>query len=161
MEPVPVPPTTHSATNPPERAADAPHPAARSAVHRAVASASRALHNGPRPDEAPEDARRRRRVDARIAGAVLVLQVVLALLNPDRNGHRPDTFGWALLVASAMVLIGRRHSPMLVTVMVVFMVGPYHAMDNVHIAVVPAGLLAVYTLAVIGPPLRSSSPSPP
>ncbi|MFD8509527.1 sensor histidine kinase [Streptomyces antimycoticus] len=155
MEPVPVPPTTHSATNPPERAADAPHPAARSAVHRAVASASRALHNGPRPDEAPEDARRRRRVDARIAGAVLVLQVVLALLNPDRNGHRPDAFGWALLVASAMVLIGRRHSPMLVTVMVVFMVGPYHAMDNVHIAVVPAGLLAVYTLAVIGPPLRS------
>ncbi|WP_275558328.1 sensor histidine kinase [Streptomyces sp. 5-6(2022)] len=130
-------------------------PPTRSAVHRAIASASRALHHGARPAEAPGEARRRRRVDARIAGAVLVLQVVLALLNPDRNGHRPDAVGWALLAASATVLIGRRHSPMVVTVAVVFMVGPYHAMDNVHIAVVPAGLLAVYTLAVIGPPLRS------
>ncbi|WP_432252191.1 sensor histidine kinase [Streptomyces sp. HNM1019] len=155
MEPVPVPATTHSATTPPERAADARRPAARSAVHRAIASASRALHNGPRPAETPKEARGRRWVDARIAGAVLVLQVALALLNPDRNGHRPDALGWVLLVASATVLIGRRHSPMVTTVAVVFMVGPYHAMDNVHTAVVPAGLLAVYTLAAIGPPLRS------
>ncbi|MET7902377.1 histidine kinase [Streptomyces sp. NPDC005355] len=90
-----------------------------------------------------------------MAGAVLALQCALALLELGHNGHRPDAIGWALLTGSALVLIGRRHSPMVVTAAVVFMVGPYHAMDNVHIAVVPAGLIAVYTLAVIGPPLRS------
>ncbi|SEB87979.1 sensor histidine kinase [Streptomyces melanosporofaciens] len=153
MEPVPAPSATQAATTPPA------HPAARSTAHftahRALASVLRALHSGPRPAETRDEARRRRRVDAGIAGAVLVLQITLALLNLDRNGHRPDAFGWALLTVSAVALVGRRHSPMVVTAAVVLMVGPYHAMDNVHIAVVPAGLLAVYTLAVIGPPLRS------
>ncbi len=153
MEPVPAPSATRPATTPPA------HPAARSTkhftAHRALASVLRALHSGPRPAETRDEARRRRRVDAGIAGAVLVLQITLALLNLDRNGHRPDAIGWALLTASAVALVGRRHSPMVVTATVVLMVGPYHAMGNVHIAVVPAGLLAVYTLAVIGPPLRS------
>ncbi|MBO3675238.1 sensor histidine kinase [Streptomyces sp. NEAU-YJ-81] len=153
MEPVPAPSATHPATAPPA------HPAARSTAHftahRALASVLRALHSGSRPAETRDEARRRRRVDAGIAGAVLVLQITLALLNLDRNGHRPDAIGWALLTASAVALVGRRHSPMVVTAAVVLMVGPYHAMGNVHIAVVPAGLLAVYTLAVIGPPLRS------
>ncbi|MCQ6244339.1 histidine kinase [Streptomyces malaysiensis] len=149
MEPVPAPSATHSANNPPARSA------ARSAVHRAIASVLRALHSGPRPAESRGETRRRRWVDAGIAGAVLVLQIGLALLGLGDNGHRPDAIGWALLAASAAVLVGRRHSPMVVTAAVVLMVGPYHAMDNVHIAVVPAGLLAVYTLAVIGPPLRS------
>ncbi len=114
-----------------------------------------ALHNGRRPTESRTEARSRRRTDAAIAGAVLLLQCALALLDPGDNGHRPDAIGWLLLTGSAAVLVGRRHSPMLVTAAVVFMVGPYHALDNVHLAVVPAGLLAVYTLAVIGPPLRS------
>ncbi|MFD5391636.1 sensor histidine kinase [Streptomyces sp. NPDC127074] len=157
MEPVPAPSATHPVTTPPA------HPAARSTTHftahftahRALASVLSALHSGPRPAETRDEARGRRRVDAGIAGAVLVLQITLALLNLDRNGHRPDAIGWALLTASAVALVGRRHSPMAVTAAVVLMVGPYHAMGNVHIAVVPAGLLAVHTLAVIGPPLRS------
>lgn len=149
MEPVPASSVTHSTSNSPA------HPAAHSAAHRAITSVLRALHSGPRPAEGRGETRRRRWVDAGIAGAVLVLQIGLALLGPGDNGHRPDAIGWALLAASAAVLVGRRHSPMAVTAAVVLMVGPYHAMDNVHIAVVPAGLLAVYTLAVIGPPLRS------
>ncbi|MGO4757195.1 sensor histidine kinase, partial [Streptomyces sp. 2MCAF27] len=69
--------------------------------------------------------------------------------------RRLDALGWALLVGSAVALTGRRHSPMLVTVAVVLMVGPYHALNYEHVAVVPAGLTALYTLAVLGPPLRS------
>ncbi|MBL1098225.1 sensor histidine kinase [Streptomyces sp. 205] len=118
-------------------------------------TALHALHHGRRSAETRAEARSRRRVDAAIAGAVLAVQCALALVNLGHNGHRPDALGWLLLIGSAAVLVGRRHSPMLVTAAVVFMVGPYHALDNVHIAVVPAGLLAVYTLAVIGPPLRS------
>nr|WP_246097431.1 histidine kinase [Streptomyces botrytidirepellens] len=124
-------------------------------VTRGLSRFVHALHSGPRPAETRAESRARRRTDAVIAGAVLALQCAVALFNPDRNGHRPDALGWALLFGSAAVLIGRRHSPMVVTAAVVFIVGPYHAMDNVHLAVVPAGLIAVYTLAVIGPPLRS------
>ncbi|WKX74204.1 sensor histidine kinase [Streptomyces sp. XD-27] len=95
------------------------------------------------------------RTDAALAAAVLTLQCVLASVLPESEGHRPGILGWLLLVASAVALIERRRSPMLVTVAVVLLVGPYHAMDNVHLAVVPAGMVAVFTLAVTGPPLRA------
>ncbi|WP_206305340.1 hypothetical protein [Actinacidiphila soli] len=34
-------------------------------------------------------------------------------------------------------------------------VAPYHALDNVHLAVVPASMVGIYSLAVAGPPLRT------
>ncbi|WP_431044537.1 sensor histidine kinase [Streptomyces sp. P1-3] len=118
----------------------------RGALDRAL----RVLHGSSRGG-----AHARTRTDAVLAAAVLTLQCVLASVLPESEGHRPGILGWLLLVASATALVERRRSPMLVTVAVVLLVGPYHAMDNVHLAVVPAGMVAVFTLAVIGPPLRA------
>ncbi|MER7788058.1 histidine kinase [Streptomyces sp. NPDC097640] len=83
------------------------------------------------------------------------MQCALALFVHGSGDRRMDALGWALLIGSALALVGRRHSPMLVTVAIVLMVGPYHALNYEHVAVVPAGLAALYTLAVLGPPLRS------
>ncbi|MFG2300181.1 sensor histidine kinase [Actinacidiphila glaucinigra] len=93
--------------------------------------------------------------DALLAVAVLAAQCALALFFPDRNGHRPDAVGWTLLVVSALLLTARRRVPMAVMIATVLTVGPYHALDNLHVAVVPASMVAVYSLAVAGPPLRT------
>lgn len=115
----------------------------------------RALHRRRAAAETPAEAASRRRVDAAVAAVVLAVQCGLALFAHVDGDRRLDALGWTLLVGSAVALIGRRHSPMLVTVAVVLMVGPYHALNYQHVAVVPAGLTALYTLAVLGPPLRS------
>lgn len=93
--------------------------------------------------------------DALLAVTVLAAQCALAVFFPERNGHRPDALGWTLLVASALVLTARRRAPMAVMIAIVLAVGPYHALDNLHVAVVPASMVAVYSLAVAGPPLRT------
>ncbi|MGW3241799.1 sensor histidine kinase [Streptomyces sp. NPDC001070] len=93
--------------------------------------------------------------DALLAVAVLALQCALAVLFPDENGHRPDALGWTLIVVSALVLTARRRAPMAVMIATVVVVGPYHALDNLHAAVVPASMVALYSLAVAGPPVRT------
>ncbi|MDX3224298.1 sensor histidine kinase [Streptomyces sp. ME19-01-6] len=105
--------------------------------------------------ETPAGAASRWRADAGLAAVVLAVQCALALFAHVDGDRGLDALGWTLLAGSAVVLIGRRHSPMLVTVAVVLMVGPYHALNYAHLAAVPAGLTAFYTLAVLGPPLRS------
>ncbi|MDX3238776.1 sensor histidine kinase [Streptomyces sp. ME03-5709C] len=86
---------------------------------------------------------------------MLTAQCALAVFFPERNGHRPDALGWTLLVVSALVLTARRRAPMAVMTATVLAVAPYHALDNLHVAVVPASMVALYTLAVAGPPLRT------
>lgn len=93
--------------------------------------------------------------DALLAVAVLALQCALAMLLPADNGHRPDALGWTVIVVSALLLIARRRAPMAVMIAIVVAVGPYHAMDNLHVAVEPASMVALYSLAVAGPPLRT------
>ncbi|MGY0061856.1 sensor histidine kinase [Streptomyces sp. LZ34] len=143
MEPVPA----QTVTEPARRTA----PTSRRLPVRVL----RSLHRLPGAAETRAEAASRRRVDAGLAAVVLAVQCGLALFVHGTGARRPDAIGWTLLVGSAVVLAGRRHSPMLVTVAVVCMVGSYHALNYEHVAAVPAGLTALYTLAVFGPPLRS------
>ncbi|MFD4996573.1 sensor histidine kinase [Streptomyces buecherae] len=92
--------------------------------------------------------------DVALALAVLVVQSLLAL-SVRNDGSRPDAFGWALLIVSALALVPRRTAPTATTVVVVLAVGPYHSLDYAHFATVPAGLVALYALAVGAPARRS------
>ncbi|MEU3961223.1 histidine kinase [Streptomyces buecherae] len=92
--------------------------------------------------------------DVALALAVLAVQSLLAL-SVRNDGSRPDAFGWALLVVSALALVSRRTAPTATTVVVVLAVGPYHSLDYAHFATVPAGLVALYALAVGAPACRS------
>ncbi|WP_435861891.1 sensor histidine kinase [Streptomyces sparsogenes] len=122
------------------------------ALHRRPGAAgARAGAASPRRADAASP----RRADAALAAAVLAVQCALALFVHGADDRRLDATGWALLVGSAVALAGRRRTPMLVTVAVVLMVGPYHALNYEHLAAVPSGLIALYTLAVRGPALRS------
>ncbi|MFE6775746.1 sensor histidine kinase [Streptomyces sp. NPDC057702] len=92
--------------------------------------------------------------DVTLALAVLVVQSALAVSVRD-DGSQPDAVGWALLVVSALALVSRRTAPTTTTVVVVLAVGPYHSLDYNHFATVPAGLVALYALAVGAPATRS------
>jgi signal transduction histidine kinase len=103
---------------------------------------------------APVAASRTVHRDVLLAAGVLALQCAMAALLPA-DGHRPDGPGWALLVVSALVLVARRRAPMVVMLVIIAAVAPYHGMNNLHPAVIPASLVALYSLAVAGPPLRT------
>jgi signal transduction histidine kinase len=94
--------------------------------------------------------------DVLLAAGVLALQCAMAALLPaDLDGQRPDALGWTLLVVSALALVARRRAPMVVMLVIVAAVAPYHGMNNLHPAVIPASLVGLYSLAVAGPPLRT------
>ncbi|WBB59444.1 histidine kinase [Streptomyces sp. WMMC500] len=71
------------------------------------------------------------------------------------TAHRPDAFGWLLLVVVVAPLAWRRHYPMGVFVVSILPEAPYHILDNIHSAPTPATMVAVYSLAVAGPRLRT------
>ncbi|MBB0229282.1 sensor histidine kinase, partial [Streptomyces calidiresistens] len=91
--------------------------------------------------------------DAALTGAVALLTAVLALLS--RDGAAPDATGWLLLAGATLPLVWRRRHPLTVLTAVVLCVGPYHALGYSHPAAVPASVVAVYTLAVSGPRIRT------
>ncbi|KUL20835.1 histidine kinase [Streptomyces regalis] len=93
------------------------------------------------------------RNDALLAGALAVFAVLSALLTDD--GRRPDALGWTLLLGCFVPLVWRRRHPLLVLAAVVAATVPYHGLDNNHIAPVPAGYVALYTVAVTQRPLRT------
>lgn len=93
--------------------------------------------------------------DRALVAVLLLVQTGLAIGMPSSDGRTPDPLGWTLLTAMALALLFRRRAPWLVTVAVIAMDGPYHALDNAHTAAVPAGLIALFSLAVAGPPLRT------
>ncbi|MBT2505067.1 sensor histidine kinase [Streptomyces sp. ISL-98] len=88
-----------------------------------------------------------------ISAVIGALAVALALLVDD--GRSPDAYGWALLAAATVPLAWRRRRPVVVLLLVVAAVGTYHGLDYNHAAPVPGSLLAVYTVAVTGRPLRT------
>ncbi|MDF9813147.1 sensor histidine kinase [Streptomyces sp. SPB162] len=97
------------------------------------------------------------RNDPLLAAGLLALQAVLALTLPASagNGHRPDAVGWTLLVLIAVLQVWRRRAPLLMVLVLAPVASAYHGMGNVHQAVIPATMVALYSLAVAGPPLRT------
>ncbi|MGG8407883.1 sensor histidine kinase [Streptomyces sp. 12297] len=93
------------------------------------------------------------RCDATVAAVFAVIAALLALTVDD--GRRPDALGWALLLAAHVPLAWRRKAPMPVLVAVVACVTPYHALDFMHMAPIPASMTALYTVASTGRPKRT------
>ncbi|MEU6166000.1 sensor histidine kinase [Streptomyces tanashiensis] len=101
------------------------------------------------PQAAPHPVRR----DAAAAAGFAVLAVALALTVDD--GRRPDAVGWVLLLAAHVPLAWRRKAPLPVLLAVVACVAPYHALDFMHLAPIPASMTALYTVASTGRPQRT------
>ncbi len=94
------------------------------------------------------------RNDAYRAAALAVLAVALGLALPD--GHRrPDALGWTLLLLAHVPLVWRRRAPLLVLCVMVPVIATYHAHDYNHTAPLGATLVALYTVAATGRPLRA------
>ncbi|WP_405861736.1 sensor histidine kinase [Streptomyces sp. NBC_00090] len=93
------------------------------------------------------------RCDATAAAAFALVAVALALTVDD--GRRPDLLGWVLLLAAHVPLAWRRKAPMPVLLAVVACVAPYHALDYMHLAPIPASMTALYTVASTGRPQRT------
>lgn len=96
----------------------------------------------------PLTAPHRTRNDALLAVAAAALATLTALLGD--HGLRPDALGWTLLLVANVPLVWRRHRPVLVMLMVLVCVAPYHALDNNHAAPIPATLVVLYTIAATG-----------
>ncbi|MEU6670718.1 histidine kinase [Streptomyces sp. NPDC046727] len=101
----------------------------------------------------PRSAPHGTRNDAILAAVLATAAVGLALLTDD--SRRPDTLGWALLLAAHVPLVWRRRRPLLVLAAAVALLLPYHALDNNHHAAAPVAVTALYTVAVTGRPLRT------
>ncbi|MFD0154606.1 sensor histidine kinase [Streptomyces sp. NPDC055721] len=93
------------------------------------------------------------RCDATAAVVFAVLAGVLAFTVDD--GRRPDLVGWVLLGAAHVPLAWRRKAPLPVLLAVVACVAPYHALDYMHLAPIPASMTALYTVAATGRPQRT------
>ncbi|MGW1026980.1 sensor histidine kinase [Streptomyces sp. NPDC002577] len=93
------------------------------------------------------------RNDALLAGTVAVAAVLIALLTDD--ARRPDALGWALLFAVHVPVLWRRRHPLRALAALVLCAAPYHALDNNHLAPIPASYIMLYTVAVTGRPLRT------
>ncbi|KES05604.1 histidine kinase [Streptomyces toyocaensis] len=93
------------------------------------------------------------RNDAVLAACTAVLAIAVALLVD--HGRRPDALGWTLLLAAHVPLAWRRRRPVLVLLLVLAPVVPYHALDNNHGAPVAGSMIALYTVAATGPPRRT------
>ncbi|MEV6941340.1 histidine kinase [Streptomyces sp. NPDC051172] len=93
------------------------------------------------------------RNDAILAAVLTVVAVGLAL-STDQS-RRPDALGWTLLLAAHVPLVWRRRRPLLVLTAGLALLVPYHALQNNHFAATPATIVALYTVAVTGRPLRT------
>ncbi|MEV0205386.1 histidine kinase [Streptomyces sp. NPDC050788] len=93
------------------------------------------------------------RNDAVLAAVLAAAAVCVALFTDE--ARRPDALGWTLLLAAHVPLVWRRRRPLLVLAAGVACLMPYHAMDNNHGATTPATMVALYTVAVTGRPLRT------
>ncbi|MFW6690368.1 sensor histidine kinase [Streptomyces sp. MAR4 CNX-425] len=96
------------------------------------------------------------RADLRVPAVVGVVVAGLALFGKvEESAHRPDALGWLLLFLMVAVLAWRRHYPLGVFVVSFVPEAPYHILDNVHTAPTPTIMVAVYSLAVAGPRVRT------
>nr|WP_235001923.1 histidine kinase [Actinacidiphila paucisporea] len=85
-----------------------------------------------------------------------MVQATLALAVPEAaRSHRPDALGWLWLATSAAVLTWRRRAPMWCLLGMVVVVAPYHYMENIQEAPLLSAMVALYSVAVAGPPTRT------
>ncbi|MFF1809122.1 sensor histidine kinase [Streptomyces sp. NPDC058251] len=94
------------------------------------------------------------RQDALFAAVLLAVDVSVAL-TVGTDGRRPDALGWTLLIAAHVPGVWRRRAPLTSFLALVACVGPYHALDYDHTAPLPVSMVALFTVAVTGRPLRS------
>ncbi|MFJ4684807.1 sensor histidine kinase [Streptomyces sp. NPDC088789] len=88
------------------------------------------------------------RNDALLAAGTALLACLLALVSD--NGQRPDALGWTLLLAGHVPVVWRRRRPILVLLVVLVCITPYHAADNSHMAAVPLTVVVLYSVATTG-----------
>ncbi|MET8780020.1 sensor histidine kinase [Nocardia sp. NPDC004654] len=92
--------------------------------------------------------------DGALAGALVVVELIAA---GPLAGPRPlDAFGAVLLTLSTAVLVARRTWPLGVLFAHLVLVIPYHANEFPHEAVVPATIVALYTVARYGNRARTA-----
>ncbi|WP_431950184.1 sensor histidine kinase [Nocardia lijiangensis] len=92
--------------------------------------------------------------DGVLAAALLIVELIAAPLLAD---PRPlDAVGTVLLTLSTAVLTVRRSRPLGVLFTHVVLVIPYHANEFPHEAVVPATIVALYTVARYGTRVRTA-----
>ncbi|MEV0342348.1 sensor histidine kinase [Nocardia sp. NPDC050713] len=92
--------------------------------------------------------------DGALAGALVVVELIAA---GPLAGPRPlDAFGAVLLTLSTAVLVARRTWPLGVLFAHLALVIPYHANEFPHEAVVPATIVALYTVARYGNRARTA-----
>lgn len=103
----------------------------------------------------PLDAPNQARTDVVVAAVVGALGAALAVASPG-DGLALDVLGWAMFAGITASLLWRRRHPVAVLLVMVALVAPYHALDYTHAATTPATMVALYTLAVTGPPLRAA-----
>jgi signal transduction histidine kinase len=96
----------------------------------------------------PLTAPHRTRNDALLAVAWAALAAVTARLGD--HGLRPDALGWTLLLGAHVPLVWRRHRPLLVLLVVMVCIAPYHALVNNHAAPIFATMVVLYTVAATG-----------
>ncbi|MFI0719762.1 sensor histidine kinase [Streptomyces sp. NPDC021224] len=94
--------------------------------------------------------------DIALVVVVLAVQAAIALALPEApRSHRPDALGWLLLASSAAVLTWRRRAPMWCLLGMLVVVAPYHYLENIQEAPLLSSVVALYSVAVAGPPLRT------
>jgi signal transduction histidine kinase len=94
--------------------------------------------------------------DLAFVALVFAVEAGFAGAMPEEvGGHRPDLLGWTLLAGSAATLVWRRMYPMWCMVGMVVFVAPYHYLENIQMAPIPSTMVALYALAVAGPPVRT------
>ncbi|WP_078890438.1 sensor histidine kinase [Streptomyces maremycinicus] len=93
------------------------------------------------------------RADVGPAVGCAAAAVALGLFLED--GRPLDAVGWTLLLAAQVPLLWWRRYPLAVLFAVVLCVVPYHALDFMHSAPVPASMLALFSAAVTGSARRT------
>ncbi|WP_162272795.1 histidine kinase, partial [Nocardia lijiangensis] len=92
--------------------------------------------------------------DGALAAALLIVELIAAPLLAD---PRPlDAVGTVLLTLSTAVLVARRSRPLGVLFTHLVLVVPYHTNEYPHEAVVPATVVALYTVARYGTRVRTA-----
>ncbi|MCP2293459.1 sensor histidine kinase [Nocardia amikacinitolerans] len=97
---------------------------------------------------------RRWLADGALAGALLIVELIAAV---PLAGPRPlDAFGTVLLTLATAVVVARRTWPLAVLFAHLALAIPYHANEFPHEAVVPATIVALYTVARYGTRVRTA-----